>query len=94
MMGSSQAAGEALPSVLGRLHAREAQRAAEAAKRLEALQSSADPRESIEGFMATFNKQAQALEASLQTLQGAAASALQPTDVGSLAADVAELDKG
>ncbi|GAB4823378.1 hypothetical protein N2152v2_010424 [Parachlorella kessleri] len=92
-MGSSQA-GEALPSVLDRLQAREAQRTAEAAKRLEALQSSADPRESIEGFMAEFNKQRQALEASLHMLQETgAAPASQPTMVGSLAADVAELDK-
>jgi hypothetical protein len=92
-MGSS-ADGQALPGVLGRLHAREAQRAAEAVKRLEALQGSADPRESIEGFMAAFTKQRQALEASLQALQAARSVAdADPAAVDGLAAEIATLDQ-
>lgn len=84
-----------LPGVLGRLQARAAQRAADAAKRLEALQSSADPRESVEGFMDAFSRQRQALEASLQALTAGGAAAVNDSSptVGSLAADIAELDK-
>jgi hypothetical protein len=92
-MGSS-AEDQALPDVLGRLHAREAQRAAEAAKRLEALQGSADPRESIEVFIGAFTRQRQALEASLLALQASGpVSAADPAAGDSLAADIAMLDQ-
>lgn len=90
---ASSAEGQ-LPGVLGRLQARESQRAADAARRLEALQSSADPRESIEGFMHAFTKQRQALEAALQALLGVGAGGADgPAAVDALAADLAALDQ-
>ncbi|KAL4859053.1 Tubulin-folding cofactor C [Chlorella vulgaris] len=53
-------------SVLARLAEREEQRAATAVKRLEELQVSSDPRESVDAFMEHFSTRRQQLEAALQ----------------------------
>jgi hypothetical protein len=53
-------------SVLARLAEREEQRAATAVERLEELQVSSDPRESVDAFMEDFSTRRQQLEAALQ----------------------------
>lgn len=94
-MASISLEGEQPKGVLGRLQAREAQRAAEAARRAEAQQGSADPRESVDAFLDAFGTQRQALETAVQGL-GAGAGANEAdaaAAVDGLAAELAELDK-
>eukprot|EP00887_Chlorella_sp_A99_P006717 scaffold3.g6717.t1 len=96
------AEGAGAAGVLGRLRAREAQRVHEAARRAEELQVSADPRESVEGFLAEFSRQRASLAAAFDAAAAAAAQQQLPSPVqladakallDKLAADLAQLDK-
>lgn len=82
-----------LPDVLGRLEARQVQRAARAAKRIEELQCSSDPRESINNFLEEFEKQRQELQASLESVLQSSNNAAEKQALESFATHIAQLEK-
>ncbi len=63
--------GRTISDLEPRLQAREAQRAAEAAKRLEDLEVASDPRESVESFLQDFSEQRAEIAAALEDLASA-----------------------
>lgn len=93
-----QPAASGAGGVLERLRAREEQRSQEAAKRLEELEVSSDPRESVAAFLASFGSQRQALQERLEAAGalptgGAGELAAAKAVLEKLASDVAELEK-
>jgi hypothetical protein len=84
------AAGNAA-GVLARLAEREEERAAATARRLEELQVSADPRESVEAFLQDFAGRRQQLEVALQAAVGTAGSGGAAGGSGGAAAELAAL---
>jgi hypothetical protein len=84
------AAGHAA-GVLARLAEREEERAAATARRLEELQVSADPRESVDAFLQDFAGKRQQLEVALQAAAGTAGSGGAAGGSGDAAAELAAL---
>ena len=85
------AAPAAASGVLARLAEREEARASAAAKRLQDLQVSGDPRESVDGFMDGFASRRQQLEAALQAAGGGGGG--DAAAVAALAEQIDELEK-
>lgn len=79
-------------SVLARLAEREEQRAASTAKRLEDLQVSADPRESVETFLQDFAAKRQATDTALQQLATAPGGG-GAAELAALTGQLADLEK-
>lgn len=77
--------------VLARLAAREGERTSAAARRLEELQVTGDPRESVDGFMDDFSSRRQALEAALQEAAGSGGG--DAAAMADLAARITELEQ-
>lgn len=84
------AAPAAASGVLARLAEREEARTSAAAKRLQELQVSGDPRESVDAFMDEFASRRQQLEAALQAASGGGGDA---GAVAALAEQIGELEK-
>ena len=89
---AAAAAGSERERVLGRLAEREEQRTATTARRLEELEVTADPRESVDAFLEEFAERRQQLEAALS-----AAAAGEPgsgtAELTALAKQIADLEK-
>ncbi|PRW60049.1 tubulin-folding cofactor C-like [Chlorella sorokiniana] len=83
----------AASGVLARLAEREEARASAAAKRLEDLHVSGDPRESVDAFMEEFSSRRQQLEAALQAASGGGGGGGDAAAVAALAEQIAELEK-
>lgn len=86
------AAPAAASGVLARLAEREEARASAAAKRLQELQVSGDPRESVDAFMEEFAARRQQLEAALQAASGGSGGG-DAAAVAALAEQIGELEK-
>lgn len=86
------AAPAAASGVLARLAEREEARASAAARRLQELQVSGDPRESVDAFMDDFASRRQQLEAALQAASGGGGGG-DAAAVAALAEQIAELEK-
>ncbi len=88
------AAPAAASGVLARLAEREEARTTAAAKRLQELQVSGDPRESVDAFMDEFASRRQQLEAALQAASGSGGgSGGDAAAVAALAEQIGELEK-
>lgn len=85
------AAPAAASGVLARLAEREEARASAAAQRLQQLQVSGDPRESVDAFMEDFASRRQHLETVLQAASGGGGG--DTAAVAALAEQIAELEK-
>lgn len=79
-------------SVLDKLRAREAQRTADAARRLEALHGSADPQESVEAFLERYGAERCELTAAVQAATSGADATAAREGLDALTARVAALE--